>query len=169
MLDTGQKVHFEWLKTHVPVPWDWAAHEPFGTDQNVAIVADPYVEESHDEIASDISRDSFLPEQLAEATFELEPTRAVPPRTIQTRRQTALEQGIPRRQFSHFGCSSDSESNQEMTEQPIPESTQPIDFPELEDLEPLVADQEEILPEVSKRNLLPSPKKHQLHYCQTHP
>ena len=64
VLDTGQKVHFERLKKHVPAPWDWAAHQPFGLDQNVAIIADPYVEESNEEITSDISRDSFLPQQL---------------------------------------------------------------------------------------------------------
>ena len=92
VLDTGQKVHFERLKKHVPAPWDWAAHQHFGMDQNVAIIADPYFE-SHEKIVSDISRDSFLPEQLSEASFELDPTRTVPPRTIQTRTQIALEQG----------------------------------------------------------------------------
>ena len=91
VLDTGQKVHFERLKKHVPAPRDWAAYQPFGLDQNVAIIADQYVEESHEEITSDISRDSFLPEQLPEASFELEPTRPVPPRTIQNRTQTAHE------------------------------------------------------------------------------
>ena len=97
VLDTGQKVHFERLKKHVPAPWDWATHQPFGSDQNVAIIADPYAEESNEEITSDISRASCLPEQLPEASFEMEPTAPVPPRTIQTRTQTALQQGIPRR------------------------------------------------------------------------
>ena len=97
VLDTGQNVDFERLKKHVPAPWDWAAHQPFGPDQNVAIIADPNVERSHEEIASDISRGSFLTELLPEASFELESTRAVPPRTIQTRTQTTLEQRIPRR------------------------------------------------------------------------
>ena len=114
-LDTGQKVHYERLKKHAPAPWDWATHQLFGQDQNVAIVADPYVEESNEEI----SRDSFLPEQLPEASFELEPTRPVPPRTIQTRTQTALEQGIPRRRFSHFDYPSDSDSEPAITEPPI--------------------------------------------------
>ena len=67
VLDTGQKFHYEMLKKHVPAPWDWAAHQPFGLDQNVAIIADPYVEENREEITSGISRDSFLPEQLPEA------------------------------------------------------------------------------------------------------
>ena len=93
VLDTGQKVHFERLKKHVPAPWDWAAHQHFGLDQNVAIIADPYVEESNEEITSDILRDSFLPEQLPEASFEMEPTAPVPPSTIQTRTQSALERG----------------------------------------------------------------------------
>ena len=97
VLDTGQKVHFERLKKHVPAPWDRATHQPFGLDQNVAIIADPYVEESNEEITSDVSRETFLPEQLPEASFEMEPTASVPPRTIQTRTQAALEQGIPRR------------------------------------------------------------------------
>ena len=44
VLDTGQKVHFERLKNHVPATWDWAAHQPFRLDQSVAIIADPYVE-----------------------------------------------------------------------------------------------------------------------------
>ena len=92
VLHTGQKVHYERLKKHVPAPWDWATHQPFGLDQNVAIITDPFVEESNEEITSDISRDSFLPEQLPEASFELEPTRPVPPRTIQTCTQTALDQ-----------------------------------------------------------------------------
>ena len=156
VLDTGQKVHFERLKKHVPAPWDWAAHQPFGLDQNVAIIADPYVEESNEEITSDISRDSFLPEQLPEASFEMEPTAPVPPRTIQTRTQSALEQGIPRRRFSHFGYPSESESDQEPVEQPIEETQQPMVCPEIDDLEPLYSDQEEVLPEPAP-SLVPSP------------
>ena len=156
VLDTGQKVHFERLKKHVPAPWDWAAHQPFGLDQNVAIVADPYVEESNEEIASDISRDSFLPEQLPEASFEMEPTAPVPPRTIQTRTQSALERGIPRRRFSHFGYPSESESDQEPVEQPIEETQQPMVCPEIDDLEPLYSDQEEVLPEQASSQA-PSP------------
>ena len=147
VLDTGQKVHFERLKKHVPAPWDWAAHQPFGLDQNVAIVADPYVEESNEEITSDISRDSFLPEQLPEASFEMEPTAPVPPRTIQTRTQSALERGIPRRRFSHFGYPSESESDREPMDQPIEEPQQPMVHPDIDDLEPLYSDQEEVLPE----------------------
>ena len=84
----GQKVHFERLKKHVPAPCDWAAHQPIALDQNVANIADPYVEASHDEFASDISRDSFLPDQLPESSFELVPTRPVLRRTIHTRTQT---------------------------------------------------------------------------------
>ena len=156
VLDTGQKVHFERLKKHVPAPWDWAAHQPFGLDQNVAIIADPYVEECNEEITSDISRDSFLPEQLPEASFEMEPTAPVPPRTIQTRTQSALEQGIPRRRFSHFGYPSESESDQEPVEQPIEETQQPMVCPEIDDLEPLYSDQEEVLPEPAP-SLVPSP------------
>ena len=156
VLDTGQKVHFERLKKHVPAPWDWAAHQPFGLDQNVAIIADPYVEESNEEITSDISRDSFLSEQLPEASFEMEPTAPVPPRTIQTRTQSALEQGIPRRRFSHFGYPSESESDQEPVEQPIEETQQPMVCPEIDDLEPLYSDQEEVLPEPAP-SLVPSP------------
>ena len=87
VLGTGQNVHYERLRRHVPAPWDWATHQPFGLDQNVAVIADPYVEESNEEITSDISTDSFLPQQL--------PNRPAPPRTIQIRTQTALEQGIP--------------------------------------------------------------------------
>ena len=156
VLDTGQKVHFERLKKHVPAPWDWAAHQPFGLDQNVAIVADPYVEESNEEIASDISRDSFLPEQLPEASFEMEPTAPVPPRTIQTRTQSALERGIPRRRFSHFGYPSESESDREPMDQPIGEPQQPMVHPDIDDLEPLYSDQEEVLPEPAP-SLVPSP------------
>ena len=156
VLDTGQKVHFERLKKHVPAPWDWAAHQPFGLDQNVAIVADPYVEESNEEIASDISRDSFLPEQLPEASFEMEPTAPVPPRTIQTRTQSALERGIPRRRFSHFGYPSESESDREPMDQPIEEPQQPMVHPDIDDLEPLYSDQEEVLPEPAP-SLVPSP------------
>ena len=156
VLDTGQKVHFERLKKHVPAPWDWAAHQPFGLDQNVAIIADPYVEESNEEITSDISRDSFLPEQLPEASFEMEPTAPVPPRTIQTRTQSALEQGIPRRRFSHFGYPSESESDREPMDQPIEEPQQPMVHPDIDDLEPLYSDQEEVLPEPAP-SLVPSP------------
>ena len=156
VLDTGQKVHFERLKKHVPAPWDWAAHQPFGLDQNVAIVADPYVEESNEEITSDISQDSFLPEQLPEASFEMEPTAPVPPRTIQTRTQSALERGIPRRRFSHFGYPSESESDREPMDQPIEEPQQPMIHPDIDDLEPLYSDQEEVLPEPAP-SLVPSP------------
>ena len=156
VLDTGQKVHFERLKKHAPAPWDWAAHQPFGLDQNVAIVADPYVEESNEEITSDISQDSFLPEQLPEASFEMEPTAPVPPRTIQTRTQSALERGIPRRRFSHFGYPSESESDREPMDQPIEEPQQPMIHPDIDDLEPLYSDQEEVLPEPAP-SLVPSP------------
>ena len=37
VLDTGQKVHYERLKKHVPAPWDWTTHQPFGPDQNIAL------------------------------------------------------------------------------------------------------------------------------------
>ena len=114
------------------------------------------MEESNEEITSDISRDSFLPEQLPEASFELEPTAPVPPRTIQTRTQTALEQGIPRRRFSHFGYPSESESDPEPTEQPTAEVQQPVVFPDIDDLEPLFSDHEEVLPEPAPI-LIPSP------------
>ena len=156
VLDTGQKVHYERLKRHVPAPWDWAAHQPFGLDQNVAIIADPYVEESNEEITSDVSRDSFLPEQLPEASFEMEPTGLVPPRTIQTCTQTALEQGIPRRRFSHFGYPSDSDSEREENEPTVQNPAPPAVFPDLDDLEPLYSDQEEVQP-AAPPSLIPSP------------
>ena len=78
VLDNGQKVHYERLKKHVPAPWDWATHQTFGLDQNVAIMTDPYTDESNEQITSDISRGFFLPEQLPGASFELESTRSVP-------------------------------------------------------------------------------------------
>ena len=156
VLDTGQKVHFERLKKHVPAPWDWATHQPFGPDQNVAIIADPYAEENNEEITSDISRDSFLPEKLREASFEMEPTAPVPPRTFQTRTQSALQQGIPRRRFSHFGYPSETESDQEPIAPPSAETQQPLVFPDIDDLEPLFSDQEEVLPE-QPQSLIPSP------------
>ena len=160
VLDTGQKVHFERLKKHVPAPWDWATHQPFGLDQSVAIIADPYLEESNEEIASDISQDSFLPEQLPEVSFELEPTEPVPPRIIPTRTQTAIEQGIPRRSISHFGYPSDSKSDREVTEPPVPNPVPQTVIPELDDLEPLYSDQEEIQPETHPQgSLVPSPSR----------
>ena len=106
--------------------------------------------------ASDISRDSFLPEELPEASFEAEPTRPVPPRTIQTRTQTALEQGIPRWRFSHFGHQPDSESDHKPNEQPVEKTQQPVVFPELDDSEPLFLDQVEVFLEPTN-SLLPSP------------
>ena len=102
------------------------------------------MEENNEEITSDISRDSFLPEQLPEASFEMEPTAPVPPSTIQTRAQSALERGIPRRPFSHFGYPSESESDQEQMGQPIEEPQQPMIYPDIDDLEPLYSDQEEV-------------------------
>ena len=156
VLDTGQKVHIERLKKHVPAPWYWATHQPFGPDQNVAIIADPYAEESNEEITSDISRDSFLPEQLPEASFEMKPTAPVPPRTVQTRTQSALQPGIPRSRFSHFGYPSESESDQEPIAPPSAETQQPLVFPDIDGLEPLFSDQEEVLPE-QPQSLIPSP------------
>ena len=97
----GQNVHFELLKKHVTALWDWAAHQSFGLDQNIAITADRYVEEKHEEFASHISTDSFLPEQLSEASFELKQAQPVQQRIIQTRTQTDLEEGIHRRRFNH--------------------------------------------------------------------
>ena len=155
VLDTGQKVHFERLKKHMPAPWDWSAHQPFGLGQIVAIIADPYVVESNEEIASDISRDSFLPEQLPEASFEMKSTATVPPRTIQTRTQSASERGISRRRFNHFGYPFESESDREPVEPLIEEAQQPVVFPDIDDLEPLFSDQEEVLPEPAP-SLMPS-------------
>ena len=145
VLDTRQKVHFEHLKKNVN--WAaryWAAHQPFGLYQNEAIVVDPFVEESNEKITSVISKDSFLSEQLPEASIEVEPTRPIPPHMTQTRTQTALEQGILRRRLSHFGYPFESESDHEMIEQPIEETQQPVVFPELDDLKPLHSDQDEI-------------------------
>ena len=156
VLDIGRKVYFERLQKHVPAQCDWAAHQTFGLDQNVAIIADPYVEESDEEITSEKSRDSFLQEQLPEASVEMEPTAPVPSRTIQIRTQTALELGVLRRLFSHFGYQSESESETEPIEQPVGEVQQPVVFPDLHDLEPLFSDQEEVLPEPA-RSLIPSP------------
>ena len=85
----------------------------------------------------------------------MEPTAPIPPLTIQTRTQSALQRGIPRRRFSHFGYPSESESDQEPTEQPITEAQQLMVFPDIDDLEPLFSDQEEILPEPP--SLIPSP------------
>ena len=157
VLDTGQKVHYERLKKHVPAPWDWTTYQPFGLDQNVAIIADPYVEDTNEEITSDISRDSFLPEQLPEASFEMEPTTPVPPRTIQTRTRTALGQGVPRRRFSQFDYPSESDSEAEAAEpSPMTPPSQVV-FPEVHDLEPLFSDQDEILPPTLIESLIPSP------------
>ena len=86
----------------------------------------------------------------------MEPTAPVPPRTIQTRTQTALEQGIPRRRFSHFGYPSESESDREPMDQPIEEPQQPTIHPDIDDLEPLYSDHEEVLPETAP-SLVPSP------------
>ena len=158
VLVTGHKVHFERLKNHVPAQWEWTTPlDTFGLDQNVAIIADPFVEENNEEITSDISRDSFLPEQLPEASFELDSTQPVPPRTIQARTQLAFEQGKSHRNFSHFGYPSDSESGREMIEQPIADLAQQTQFFEFVDLEPLFSDQEEIQPQATTRSLLPSP------------
>ena len=85
----------------------------------------------------------------------MEPTAPIPPRTIQTRTKSALQRGIPRRRFSHFGYPSESELDQEPTEQPITEAQQPMVFPDIDDLEPLFSDQEEILTEPP--SLIPSP------------
>ena len=115
------------------------------------------MEESNEEITSDVSRDSFVPEQLPKASFELKPTRPVPSRTIQTRTQTALEQGIPRRRFSHFDYPSDSDSEPAITEPPIPDPTPQVVSPELDDLETLFSDQEEVQLEMLTETLIPSP------------
>ena len=123
----------------------------------MAIIADPYVEESNEKITSDFSRDSFPPEQLPEASFELEPTGSVPPRTIQTRTQTALEQGNQRRRFSQFDNSSDSDSEPAVTEPPTPDLTPQVVFLELDDLEPLFSDQEEIQSEALTGSVILSP------------
>ena len=119
LLDTCQKIRFERLKEHIPTPGDWTTHQPFGVDQNIAVIADQYAEQSHKVVTSDISGDSFLAEQLPEVSFELEPTRSVPLRRIQTHTCTAMEQGLPRRRFRLFGYQSDLECDREMTEHPI--------------------------------------------------
>ena len=115
------------------------------------------MEDTNEEITSYVSRDSFLPELLSEASFEMEPTRPVPPRTIQTRTQTALEQGVPRRRFSQFGYTSESDSETEAPEPPPMTSPPQVAFPEVDDLEPLFSDQEEILPPTLIESLIPSP------------
>ena len=76
----------------------------------------------------------------------MEPTRPVPPRTIQTRTQTELEQETPRRHLRHFGYPSESKSQHETIEQPITDLQQPLVFPKLDDLEALFSDQEKCAP-----------------------
>ena len=115
------------------------------------------MEDTNEEITSDISKDSFLPEQLSEASFKVEPARLVSPRTIQTRTQTALEQGVPRRRFSQFGYPSESDSEAEAPGPPPMTSPSQVVFPEVGDLEPLFSDQEEILPPTLSESLIPSP------------
>ena len=115
------------------------------------------MEESNEVIASDISRGSFLSEQLPEASLELELTRPVPTRIIQTCTRTALEQGIPRRRFSQFGYPSESESEAEAAEPPPMNYPSQLVFPELDDLEPLFSDQEEIQLPAFIESLIPSP------------
>ena len=87
----------------------------------------------------------------------MEPTRPVPPRTIQTRTQTALEQGVPRRRFSQFGYPSESDSQAEAAGPPPMTSPSQVVFPEVDDLEPLFSDQDEILPPTLIESLIPSP------------
>ena len=87
----------------------------------------------------------------------MEPTGSVPPLTFQTRTQGInLQQGIPRRRFSHFGYPSETESDQEPIAPPFAETQQPLVFPDIDDLEPLFSDQEEVLPE-QPQSLIPSP------------
>ena len=66
-----------------------------------------------------------------------------------------MQQGIPRRRFSHFGYTSESGSDQEPIELPPAETQQPVVFPDIDDLEPLFSDQEEVLPE-PPLSLIPS-------------
>ena len=87
----------------------------------------------------------------------MEPTRPVPTRTIQTRTQTALEQGVPRRRFSQFGYPSESDSEAEAAGPPPMTSPSQVVFPEVDDLEPLVSDQDEKLPPTLIESLIPSP------------
>ena len=121
LLDTCQKLRFERLKKHIPTPWDWTTHQPFRLDQNIAVIANQYAEQNHEEVTCCISEDSFLAEQLPEVSFELEPTRSVPLRRIQTHTSTAMEQGLPGRRFNLLGYQSDLECDREMTEHPIVE------------------------------------------------
>ena len=86
----------------------------------------------------------------------MEPTGSVPPRTIQTRTQTALQQGIPRKRFSHFGYPSDSDSEREENEPTVQNPASPAVFPDLDDLEPPYSDQEEVQP-AAPPSLISSP------------
>ena len=156
VLDTGQKVHYERMKKHVPAPWEWAAHQPFRPNENIAIIADPYVEENQEEITSDISQESYLPEQLDPASPGVPEPSAPPPRRIQTRTQTALQEGRPRRRFSHYGYSSESEPDEERevdVEMPTPQNGGRNTQGELEEyffsdnpLEPLFPEEEAFPP-----------------------
>ena len=121
-------------------------------DQDVVIIADPYDEEHNEEIAPDILLVFFSPEQLPEVSFEIVPTRVVPPGTIQKRTLTAFGPEIPRRRFSYFGYPPESDSNHKMMEEPIPD-LQLVFFPKLDDLEPLFSHQEEVLPGEPTRSL----------------
>ena len=107
------------------------------------------MEDTNEEITSDISSDSFLHEQLSEASFELEPTR--------TYKTTALEQGVARRRFGQFGYPSESDSEAEAPGHPPMISPSQVVFTDVDDLEPLFFDQEEILPPTLTENLIPSP------------
>ena len=89
----------------------------FWDNQNIVSIAILYVVERNVKITSDISRVSFLTEQLLETSFELEPTRLAPPPTVETRTLESPEQTFPRRHCSSFGYQCQSQSFCEAIEQ----------------------------------------------------
>ena len=102
---------------------------------------------------------------MPEASIEMEPNRSVAPRAVQTRSLNALEQRIPRRRLSHFRYQSDSESDHEPVGPHAAETQQLLVFPELDDLGPLVSDQEQNLPEPTQSLLLSPSGTSAQHHC----
>ena len=111
------------------------------------------MEQRQEEIPSDISQASYLPEQLDPTSPGLPEPVAPPPRRIRTRTQTALQEGRPRRRFSHYGYSSESELDDEREPEVVMPTPQHSARAELEEyflsdnpLEPLFPAEESIPP-----------------------
>ena len=106
------------MKRHIPAPWEWTTDPT--PDRDVAIIFDSYPEQTIDEVDSDVTQASYLPEPpFSEAsTGSYSAQASSRSHGMRTRTRTAKEQGRERRPFHHYDYSSHTTTEDELDDPP---------------------------------------------------